>query len=186
MSKKTNRIRKHKLSDPKVQQFFYAMLEDARAERRLRNRLAAVGVDARPFRLNEIALAAGIPDGRISGLAHPDVEARIMAGALRGEIKARGEPAAQGEPVAGPDSPPGIALTEQESLVLLRIADSAVLVKGPDAYADHKVGVRAGKDALKALEDDGLIHRPKGPRKGYGLTEKGRECAARTRTKSAR
>lgn len=58
------------------------------------------------------------------------------------------------------------------SKVLRRIADSRILLKGPDAYAD--VGERSGKEALLRLENLRLIHRPKGPKSGYTATDAGR------------
>jgi hypothetical protein len=78
---------------------------------------------------------------------------------------------------------PSTTVTEAEHRVLRRIADSDILLKGPDAIAD--VAERRGRDALKDLERRGLIHRPRGLRKGYAATQAGVEYLSRKRPKSA-
>lgn len=75
------------------------------------------------------------------------------------------------------------ALSEVEWKVLQKIVDSPIRLTGPDAYTG--LAERAGKQALKQLEAQGLIHRPAGPRKGYAATPAGIARASQMRTKSA-
>lgn len=63
-------------------------------------------------------------------------------------------------------------LTEAERTIIKRLGESSILLKGPDAYAD--VAERTGKDALKRLESIGIVERPRGKKRGYALTERGR------------
>ncbi|MCK4873580.1 MAG: hypothetical protein KAS72_12730 [Phycisphaerales bacterium] len=67
-----------------------------------------------------------------------------------------------------------------DDVAILRALDKAgVLCTQPTIEADTRISRRSLGDRLRRLRDAGLTKRPKGPRGGEGITDKGRAALAR-------
>ena len=89
---------------------------------------------------------------------------------------------------AQPSTPPAPqqptqALTKPDEMVLLYLLDQhPVLRTQPDIEAGAALSRKTVGESLKRLMDARLVHRPKGERRGGGLTEAGKHLAERLKS----
>jgi len=71
-------------------------------------------------------------------------------------------------------------LSMHEEKVLLCLLDSQAVLRRQLHISEYtKISPNSVATCLKRLETNGLVHRPKGKRSGYGLTDRGKEVADR-------
>jgi predicted transcriptional regulator len=83
-------------------------------------------------------------------------------------------------PAEPPCQQPDVQLTDNDERVLLYLLEMHPRLRFKvDVATGADISEETARKLLDRLRDAGLVHRPKGPRKGIGLTDKGRQLAQR-------
>lgn len=121
------------------------------------------------------AAAAGVPES--GGITPPITTDSVLTGQQKSaEAKQKIEPREKG----GQNKTDDIAIDDKELTILTELSEgSNKTYMQIEIEATTSIPRGTIKDKLPRLEKIGLVHRPLGERKGYQITEKGREIVKR-------
>ena len=132
----------------------------------------------RPALIDRDALLDSIGDMKHWCAAHPDTGSKDDKPDVQTSPALPTEPALLTPQAAAPQPDPpktSVYLTPEDLTILELLARESPMTVTQDGFVDVNLSDKTLRDHLDYLRENGLIHRPRGKRKGDAITEAGQE-----------